>query len=131
VPQDCPSHFLDLITLTLLHQRIYQTYSCLEPNPGVPTLIYVAWAEFSHVDTNVPLLWLLQDICGEEDFPKTSAKQRGGARSGCRTLLWQVCLVEEAGSRDIDRSEQHPGLTVTRLCPCGALDGQCRQTFVY
>ena len=62
-----------------------------------------AWAEFSHVDTNVPLLRLLQHICGEEDFPKTSAKQRGGVRSGCRTLLSQVCLVEEAGSRDIDR----------------------------
>ena len=39
----------------------------------------------------------------ERIFQRTSAKQRGEARSGWRTLLSHVCLVEKAGSRDIVR----------------------------
>lgn len=57
------------------------------------------WVEFSDVDTNVPLLRLLQKICGGEDFSKTSAEQLRPTRSGDRTILSQVCLEEETGSR--------------------------------
>lgn len=67
-------------------------------NGALSTLISV-WVEFSDVDTNVPLLRLLQKICGGEDFSKTCAKQLRPARSADRTVLSEVCLEEETGSR--------------------------------
>lgn len=68
----------------------------LEHNAGA--LISV-WVEFSDVNTNVPLLRLLQKICGGEDFSKTTAKQLRPTGSRDRTVLSQVCLEEETGSR--------------------------------
>jgi hypothetical protein len=70
----------------------------LEHNTGARSTLISLWVEFSDVDTNVPLLRLLQKICGGEDFSKTSAKQLRPARSGDRTVLSQVCLEEETGS---------------------------------
>jgi hypothetical protein len=89
----------------------------LEHNAGA--LISV-WVEFSDVNTNVPLLRLLQKICGGEDFSKTSTKQLRPTGSGDRTVLSQVCLEEETGSRGTagredratETSPQHRASTV-------------------
>jgi hypothetical protein len=99
---------LHLISLILLHQsRLTDILVFTVPIAGVLTLICV-WAEFRDVDTNVPLLRLLQEICGGEDFPKTSAKRRGGTGSCDRTLLSQVCLEGETGNRDTLRTAISP-----------------------
>lgn len=74
----------------------------LEHDAGV--LISV-WVEFSDVDANVPLLRLLQKICGGEDFSKTSAEQLRPTRFVDRTVLPQVCLEEETGRRGSAGSE--------------------------